>query len=154
VLCTYRASAEAYLAEFLLEIDDVHGAQEHVALAKLFAERSRQPRAKVRALLAEGQTEVRAGLADIGLTRLKNGLSSTRGGPKEFLRDALAAAVKGYEEAGQPDVAIVYLQELLNLNREAKQHQVLMPASTCSRRPTASSIRAGRCCACSSASAS
>jgi len=125
-LCSYRASAEAHLAELLLEIDDVRGAQEHVLLAKVHAERSRQPRAQVRALLAEGQTEVRAGLTDIGLTRLKNGLSNARGGPKEFLRDALAAAVKGYEEAGQPDVAIVYLQELLNLNREAKQQQVLM----------------------------
>jgi putative two-component system response regulator len=60
------------------------------------------------------------------LTRLKNGLSGARGGPKEFLREALTAAVKGYEQAGQPDVAIVYLQELLNLNREAKQQQVLM----------------------------
>ncbi|UCG98368.1 MAG: tetratricopeptide repeat protein, partial [Burkholderiales bacterium] len=126
VLCTYRASAEAHLAELLLEVDDVRGAQEHVVLAKLYAERSGQPRSHIRALLAEGQTEVRAGLTDIGLTRLKNGLSNVRSGPKEFLREALAAAVKGYEEAGQPDVAIVYLQELLNLNREAKQQQVLM----------------------------
>jgi putative two-component system response regulator len=125
-LCTYRAAAEAHLAELLLEVDDIRGAHEHVQVAKSFAERSRQPRAQVRASLAEGQAEVRAGLTDIGLTRLKNGLSSARGGPKEFLRDALAAAVKGYEEAGQPDVAIVYLQELLNLNREAKQQQVLM----------------------------
>jgi len=125
-LCSYRVSAEAHLAELLLEIDDIRGAQEHVQLAKMFAERSTQPRAQFRALLAEGQTEVRAGLADIGLTRLKNGLSNARGGPKEFLREALTAAVKGYEQAGQPDVAIVYLQELLNLNREAKQQQVLM----------------------------
>jgi putative two-component system response regulator len=125
-LCSYRVSAEAYLAELLLDIDDIRGAQEHVQSAKQFAERSGQPRAKFRALLAEGQTEVRAGLADIGLTRLKNGLSGARGGPKEFLREALAAAVKGYEQAGQPDVAIVYLQELLNLNREARQQQVLM----------------------------
>jgi putative two-component system response regulator len=125
-LCMYRVAAEAHLAELLLEIDDVAGAQAHVQLAKLFAERVSQPRAQFRALLAEGQTEVRAGLADIGLTRLKNGLSGARGGPKEFLREALTAAVKGYEQAGQPDVAIVYLQELLNLNREAKQQQVLM----------------------------
>jgi putative two-component system response regulator len=125
-LCSYRASAEAHLAELLLEIDDVQGAQQHILQAKRFAERSGQPRARIRALLAEGQTEVRAGLSDIGLTRLKHGLSSVRSGPKEFLRDALAAAVKGYEEAGQPDIAIVYLQELLNLNREAKQQQVLM----------------------------
>ena len=125
-LCGYRSLSEANLAELLLQVDDIKGAQEHVQLARRFAELSGQPRAQARALFAEGQTEVRAGLTDIGLTRLKNGLSGARGGPKEFLRDALAAAVKGYEEAGQPDVAIVYLQELLNLNREAKQQQVLM----------------------------
>jgi putative two-component system response regulator len=53
-------------------------------------------------------------------------LSSARSGATQQLREALSAAVKGYEQAGQPDVAIVYLQELLNLNREAKQQQVLM----------------------------
>lgn len=125
-LCTFRAAAEANLAELLLEVNDVEGAQRHARLANQFAERSGQPRAQFRAALAEGQAEVRAGLTDIGLTRLKNGLAGARGGPKEFLREALAAAVKGYEQAGQPDVAIVYLQELLNLNREAKQQQVLM----------------------------
>ncbi len=125
-LAAYRVSAEAHLAELLLEIDDIQGAQEHVRLAKRISDRLGQPRAQYRAMLAEGQAEVRAGFTDIGLTRLKNGLSGARGGPKEILREALAAAVKGYEQAGQPDVAIVYLQELLNLNREAKQQQVLM----------------------------
>jgi putative two-component system response regulator len=124
--CNFRVSAEAHLAELLLEINDVDGAQHHAALAKQFAERSGQPRSHFRAMLVEGQTEVRTGLTDIGLTRLKNGLSRARGGARENLRDALIAAVKGYEQAGQPDVAIVYLQELLNLNREAKQQQVLM----------------------------
>ena len=121
----YRVSAEAHLAELLLEVDDVPGAQEHARLARDFAVRSGLARAQFRAQLAEGQVEVRAGLTDVGLTRLKCGLSKARIA-KEFLRDALTAAVKGYEQAGQPDVAIVYLQELLTLNREAKQQQVLM----------------------------
>lgn len=42
------------------------------------------------------------------------------------VRDALSACVTGYEVAGQPDVALVYLHELLALNKEAKQAQVLM----------------------------
>jgi putative two-component system response regulator len=125
-LCAYRVSCETHLAELLLEIDDVRGAQEHVRTARLLAERLQQPRPLFRVALAEGQIEVRAGLTDIGLSRLKKGLAGARGGPKELLRDALAAAVKGYEQAGQPDVAIVYLQELLHLNREARQQQVLM----------------------------
>ncbi len=126
VLCAYRVACEAHLAELLLEIQDIRGAQEHVHVARELAERLQQPRALFRVSLAEGQVEVRAGLTDIGLTRLKQSLAGARRRPKEFLRDALAAAVKGYEQAGQPDVAIVYLQELLNLNREAKQQQVLM----------------------------
>jgi putative two-component system response regulator len=125
-LCMYRVSAEAHLAELLLEIGDVQGAQEHVRLAKAFAAKSGLARARFRALLVEGHTEVRSGLIDVGLTRLKNGLSRGRSGATVQLREALTAAVKGYEHAGQPDVAIVYLQELLNLNREAKQQQVLM----------------------------
>ena len=125
-LCMYRASAESHLAELLLEIGDVPGAQHHVDRARDFATRSGMARARFRTMLVEGQVEVRAGLTDVGLTRLKNGLSSARSSSRQWLHDALSAAVKGYEQAGQPDVAIVYLQELLNLNREAKQQQVLM----------------------------
>ncbi len=125
-LCMYRVSAEAHLAELLLEIGDVQGAQQHVRAAKVHAAASGLARAHFRALLIEGQVEVRAGLMDVGLTRLKNGLSTARSSATVQLREALTAAVKGYEQAGQPDVAIVYLQELLNLNREAKQQQVLM----------------------------
>ncbi len=125
-LCMYRVSAEAHMAELLLEIGDVQGAQQHARVAKEFASKSGLARARFRALLVEGQTEVRAGLTDVGLTRLKNGLSTARSSATVQLREGLTAAVKGYEQAGQPDVAIVYLQELLNLNREAKQQQVLM----------------------------
>jgi putative two-component system response regulator len=125
-LCMYRVSAEAYLAELLLEIGDVPGAQQHARMARDYAAKSGQARARFRALLAEGLVEVRAGLTDIGLTRLKGILAGARSSTTMQLREALAAAVKGYEQAGQPDVAIVYLQELLNLNRDAKQQQVLM----------------------------
>ena len=125
-MCMYRVSAEAHLAELLLEIGDIEGAQKHVRLAKELAAESGQGRARFRALLVEGQVEVRAGMSDIGLTRLKHGLSSARSSSQLWLREALTAAVKGYEQAGQPDVAIVYLQELLNLNRELKHQQVLM----------------------------
>jgi putative two-component system response regulator len=40
--------------------------------------------------------------------------------------DALSACVAGYETAGQPDVALVYLHELLALNKDARGAQVLM----------------------------
>ncbi|MDZ7653074.1 MAG: HD domain-containing protein [Burkholderiaceae bacterium] len=42
------------------------------------------------------------------------------------LVDTLSAAVSAYERAGQPDVALMYLHELLTLNKESKAKQVLM----------------------------
>jgi putative two-component system response regulator len=42
------------------------------------------------------------------------------------LVDTLTAAVSAYERAGQPDVALMYLHELLTLNKESKAKQVLM----------------------------
>jgi putative two-component system response regulator len=71
-------------------------------------------------------TEVQAGTTDVGLTRLKRSLEKARSSVRGFLRDAMSAAVKGYEVAGQPDVALIYLHELLKLNQDAKQQQVLM----------------------------
>src|SRR4030095_15429828 len=63
---------------------------------------------------------------DIGLTRLKRSLEQARSVVRSEVREALSACVTGYEAAGQPDVALVYLHELLAMNREAKAAQVLM----------------------------
>ena len=66
------------------------------------------------------------GHVDIGLTRLKKlsrGRAQCGYAPKFGMH---SRPVFGYETAGQPDVALVYLHELLAMNREAKAAQVLV----------------------------
>jgi putative two-component system response regulator len=124
--CMCRALAENHFAQLLLETGDVEGAKKRCEYAKEFAAQSGLERAELAAAVAEGLTEVQAGTTDVGLTRLKRSLEKARSSVRGFLRDAMSAAVKGYELAGQPDVALIYLHELLKLNQDAKQQQVLM----------------------------
>ena len=63
--------------------------------------------------------------ADIGLTRLKKALEHARRNVRTEVRDALQACVAGHESAGQPDLALVYLHELLAHNRNVKAGQLL-----------------------------
>ncbi len=57
---------------------------------------------------------IHSNMQDIGLTRLKKSLGALR--ERVFVlryETALSACVAGYEAAGQPDVALIYLHELL-----------------------------------------
>jgi len=123
---TARASAESVYARLLLDVGDVDGARRHAEEARKFAQISATARAQLVAATASGLVEVHSGSADIGLTRLKQTLEQSRQGLKGEVRDTLSACIAGYEAAGQPDVALVYLHELLAMNREAKAAQVLM----------------------------
>lgn len=124
--CMYRTLAEDHFAQLLLETGDIEGAKKRCEYAKEFAAKSGMERAELAAAIAEGLTEVQAGTTDVGLTRIKRSLEKARSSVRGGLRDVMSAAVKGYELAGQPDVALVYLHELLKLNQDAKQQQVLM----------------------------
>ncbi len=124
--CMYRVLAEKSFAQLLLETGDVDGAKRRCDYAKEFAAKSGLERAEFDSAIAEGLTEVQAGTTDVGLTRIKRSLEKARSSIRGSLRDAMSAAVKGYELAGQPDVALIYLHELLKLNQDAKQQQVLM----------------------------
>jgi putative two-component system response regulator len=124
--CLKRVIAETNYARLLLEVGEVGHAQEHCDTARLFATRLPSAKADWVALQASGLVDVHSGRIDIGLTRLKKTLESARRNARADVRDALAVCVSGYEAAGQPDVALVYLHELLALNREAKAAQVVM----------------------------
>lgn len=121
-----RTDLENCTTRLLLETGDVAGAQVHATLASRFARMSRSPRAEMMAEVALGLTDVHAGAHDAGLSRLKRILARARDGQDSLLPDALRAAVKGYEVAGQPDVALVYLRELVRLRADARQAQILM----------------------------
>ncbi|HQR19379.1 MAG TPA: HD domain-containing protein [Burkholderiaceae bacterium] len=124
--CFARVIAESQYARLLLEVGEIVHAEQHGQAAREFAARAPSARAEYAAAITSGLIEVNAKRTDVGLTRLKRSLEHARVSVKSEVRDALSACIAGYEAAGQPDVALVYLHELLAMNREAKSAQVLM----------------------------
>ncbi|HJW51152.1 MAG TPA: HD domain-containing phosphohydrolase, partial [Burkholderiaceae bacterium] len=124
--CFIRVIAESTYSRLLLDIGELAHAAEHCESARTYANRFPTARSEYTASVTSGLVDVHSNRADIGLTRLKKALEHARRNVRSEVRDALQACVAGYESAGQPDVALVYLHELLAMNREAKAAQVLM----------------------------
>ncbi len=124
--CLIRVFAENHYARLLLEVGEIGHAEEHCDLARRYATKAPSARADYLATMITGLVDVHAQRTDIGLTRLKRSLEHARNAVRSEVREALSACIAGYEAAGQPDVALVYLHELLAMNREAKAAQVLM----------------------------
>jgi putative two-component system response regulator len=122
--CINRVFAECYYTRLLLEVDSLDKAKERTELAKRYASQSRSERAELHAALAEGLCEVHSGLLDVGLSRLSQAVDRSRV-LKSALRDALLAMVKAQEVAGKPDVALVYLRELMMHTKKTQQENAL-----------------------------
>jgi putative two-component system response regulator len=120
-----RALVECYYARLLLETRDVATARERVALARQFAATA----TGLAQLIAEttlGLVEVYDGQTrDIGLSRLQRAVNDSRASAASALHDALAMIVRGYEVAGQPTAALVYLHELTQLTGDRRVRSVL-----------------------------
>jgi putative two-component system response regulator len=121
-----RVHCEHYYARLLLRVGLPEEAKERTVLARKFAQQSRSQRAQVLASIAEGLCDIYCGQTDVGLTRLKHALELSRSGLRATLHDALAALIKGYDLAGLPDAALVYLREVKRLHQDGLQTQVLM----------------------------
>ena len=124
--CFGRVSAESYYARLLIDVGEIVHAREHCESARLYASKVSTARSEYVASITSGLVDVHSQRTDLGLTRLKKSLEHARNSVRSEVRDALSACIAGYEAAGQPDVALVYLHELLAMNREAKAAQVLM----------------------------
>ncbi len=120
----HRVTAECCYSRLLLEVDGLDRARERCELAKRYARESRSERAELQATLVEGLCEVHAGLIDVGISRLAQALDRARV-LKSALRDALLAMVKAQEVAGKPDVALVYLRELMMHTKKTQQENAL-----------------------------
>ena len=120
-----RAIAECYYTRLLLEVRNLPLAREHAAQAREFA----QDACTLSPLIAEmtqGLVEVYdPATRDIGLSRLQKSVNQSRKTAPGALRDALAMIVRGYEAAGQPNSALVYLHEVSQLNRDSRVRTVL-----------------------------
>jgi putative two-component system response regulator len=124
--CLLRVNAESNYSRLLLEVGEIEQATKHCNLAREYAMKASTARAEFVALTTSGLIEVHAKNSDVGLTRLKKVLEQARQNLRAEVRDALSACIAGYETAGQPDVALIYLHELLAMNKEARAAQVLM----------------------------
>jgi putative two-component system response regulator len=120
-----RAMAECSYTRLLLEVDSLERARERCELAKRFAHESKSERAELESALAEGLCEVHSGLIDVGMSRLSQALDRARVLLKSELRYALLAMVKAQEVAGKPDVALVYLRELMMHTKKTQQENAL-----------------------------
>lgn len=120
-----RVMAECYYARLLLEVRNINRARERVALARNYASNASEM-AKLTADMTQGLVDVYdAASRDIGLSRLQRAVNESRTGAPSALRDALAMIVRGYEAAGQPNAALVYLDEVVQLNRDSRVRNVL-----------------------------
>ena len=124
--CLVRVISESHYSRLLLDVGEVGHAAEHCETARRYAAKAPTARADYVASTTSGLVDVHSNRVDIGLTRLKKALEQARQSVRSEVRDALSACVTGYETAGQPDVALVYLHELLALNKDARGAQVLM----------------------------
>jgi putative two-component system response regulator len=120
----HRVLAETHYTRLLIEAQGLQQAKERCELAKRYAKESRSERNELMAALAEGLYEVHAGMVDVGLSRLTQALERARI-LKSMLRDALIAMVKAHEVVGKPDVALVYLRELMLHTKKIQQDNAL-----------------------------
>jgi HD-GYP domain-containing protein (c-di-GMP phosphodiesterase class II) len=122
---TIRAQAESYYTRLLLEVRNLPLARERAKLARLFATGTNEI-AELSAEMVQGLVETHDPISrDIGLSRLQQALNRSRKGASSALRDALATIVRGYEAAGQPNAALIYLHEIVQLNRDSRVRNVL-----------------------------
>jgi len=121
-----RAGAESYFTRLLIEVHSLATARERASYAREFAYGTTDL-AQMFADMALGLVEVHdSATVDVGLSRLQGAVDRSRKGTASTLRDALAAIVRGYEIAGQPNSALVYLHEVVDLNRDSRVKNVLL----------------------------
>jgi putative two-component system response regulator len=120
-----RTMAECYYTRLLLEVRDTARASERAIIARRIGG-STSELSRLFADMTQGLVDVYdPATRDIGLSRLQRAVNQSRKGAQSALRDALAMIVRGYEAAGQPNAALVYLHEVVELNRDSRVRSVL-----------------------------
>lgn len=120
-----RTMAECCYARLLLEVRNLPRARERAALARKFASGA-TALSQLFADMTQGLVEVYDPASrDIGLSRLQRAVNESRKGAPSALREALSMIVRGYEAAGQPNAALVYLHEVIQINGDSRVRSVL-----------------------------
>jgi putative two-component system response regulator len=108
----------------LARTGDLDSARRHASAAEEHAQ-SAGDRAIALANIASGVVEVSGGNATAGIEKLRAAVDLARHKVKGLHFYSLRALIGAYENAGQAEVAKVYLEELLRLSREQREQQLL-----------------------------
>lgn len=116
-----RCVAEFTYAELALAIDDVDLARAHSDACLRYS--SCAPRGSYLGKVATARCDVRAGKQKNGISTLLRTLAVCEGKLSHVI-DCLAALVKAYDEAGQPDKALEYLTRLFEVIKQTRANSV------------------------------
>ena len=118
-----RTIREFTYVQLALELGKLARAREHAAACQHYSQWGGNPRCKTLAQIALGLCEIRGGDVDRGLAQLKTALATSG----DFLSsrvDVLNALVKAHDEAGRPEEALAYLNELLVVVRRLREQSL------------------------------
>jgi len=121
-----RCGAEDQFVRLLLESSNVTKAHERCAVAREIATKSGSARAQFMVEIAEGLTEVRDGMVDVGISRLETLLQTARDSIPSEVESVLRALVAANEDAGRLERALEYLRELMEVVRQAREGAALL----------------------------
>jgi putative two-component system response regulator len=110
----------AVMARAWMGLGDLDRARDHVQASCSQSKESRSAVAEYTSGMALALFEVRQGQFRTGLAHIQRLIQWCRSNLRHHQADALSLAVSAYEQAGQSDVALVYLHELQEMNRQLR----------------------------------
>lgn len=113
----------SHVTQLLLELGHYGEARKHVPSLARLASLAKSPRADLEVEITTGLCDIYTGSVDRGVAALEGALSKARSVPS-IHQDALIALVKGYDAAGQPEVALVHLKALSDQLRSARRDAI------------------------------
>ena len=119
------ANSNHTLARLYLMIGDVAAARHHAEAAARLAEIANIVRSTNFNLALAGLIDVRVGAIDEGLLKVERALSTAMQGDQTDIPDFLGLCAEAYEHAGQPDVALKYLEDLVKWKKASIEAGVM-----------------------------
>jgi putative two-component system response regulator len=123
--CFSRVIREFTYVQIALEMGKLSSAREHSGKCTQYALRSGTRRSENVALVARGLCEIHGGDVEKGLALLERSVSISGEETNPQYTAALAALVKGYEHAGQPERALSRMNELMAQIRTAREKGII-----------------------------
>ncbi len=121
-----RCDVESHYVRLLLETGNNEKARERCRIMRELVTNTNSGRDIFAIELAEGLTEVHDNKHDIGFSRLRRLLESTRKTDPVAVETILRVLVSAHEGAGQYDEALMHLKELMEVVRTQREQSALL----------------------------